>query len=449
MFQLFAKIASTVKKMESDDSDVPIQWRTDDEDNDSDSQNTRSNTNRSSRRSNRSNKSSQSKQRHQPETDDDSFRQDPRFMSREKWVNECFIAIRRGDLERVMQIFSQDGGHPNTINFHMFNMGFPVGAGGTMKLPSSSTALHVAAWCGQSDIVRWLLNNGARAEERDGLHQLPVEVASTLDVRRVLGAAKGIVSLSDKVERVTEDMNDGITLVGDQFAIRLARMQAELGDMDYKIETAVREAAREEVLELRSALARKLARELKRFSRSHQEVKTDPLVWEKMNKLERYQVEIDNLHKTVDEIKEDMDRRPLQFGVSEMGEVEAVSGNMGGGGGDAREMKKLKRQVEKNENKFPNEVYDMILARLSSQTFRNFFESHDYFKRWVENNKDIVRYCIFLEDWKPGHYFEMDEKSIVGWSAGDITVLRPGIYHRSSNSGTQFKYTAQITGLLN
>ena len=343
------KIASTVKKMESDDSDVPIQWRTDDEDNDSDSQNTRSNTNRSSRRSNRSNKSSQSKQRHQPETDDDSFRQDPRFMSREKWVNECFIAIRRGDLERVMQIFSQDGGHPNTINFHMFNMGFPVGAGGTMKLPSSSTALHVAAWCGQSDIVRWLLNNGARAEERDGLHQLPVEVASTLDVRRVLGAAKGIVSLSDKVERVTEDMNDGITLVGDQFAIRLARMQAELGDMDYKIETAVREAAREEVLELRSALARKLARELKRFSRSHQEVKTDPLVWEKMNKLERYQVEIDNLHKTVDEIKEDMDRRPLQFGVSEMGEVEAGSGNMGGGGGDAREMKKLKRQVEKNE----------------------------------------------------------------------------------------------------
>ena len=49
----------------------------------------------------------------------------------------------------------------------------------------------------------------------------------------------------------------------------------------------------------------------------------------------------------------------------------------------------LANQVEKNENKFPNEVYDMILARLSSQTFRNFFESHDYFKRWVENNKDI------------------------------------------------------------
>ena len=70
-------------------------------------------------------------------------------------------------------------------------------------------------------------------------------------------------------------------------------------------------------------------------------------------------------------------------------------------------------------------------------------------KHKLENNKDIVRYCIFLEDWKPGHYFEMDEKSIVGWSAGDITVLRPGIYHRSANTGTQFKYTAQITGLLN
>tara|TARA_B110000285_G_C15032613_1_gene567566 strand:+ start:560 stop:1018 length:459 start_codon:yes stop_codon:yes gene_type:complete len=69
-------------------------------------------------------------------------------------------------------------------------------------------------------------------------------------------------------------------------------------------------------------------------------------------------------------------------------------------------------------------------------------------KHKLENNKDIVRYCIFLEDWKPGHYFEINEKPVVGWSAGDIEVLRPGIYHRSVNAGTELKYTAQITGLL-
>ena len=276
------------------------------------------------------------------------YNQDPRFMPREKWVTECFMAIRRGNLQRVMQIFSSDGGHPNAINFQIFNMGFPVGAGGTMKLPSSSTALHVAAWCGQSDIVRWLLNNGGDAEARDGLHQLPVEVASTLDVRRVLGAAKGIVSLSDKVERVTEDLNDGIALVGDKFAIRLARIQAELGEIDYKIETAVREAAREEVLELRAALARKLARELQRFARSQKEVKTDPLVWEKMNKLERYQVDIDNLHKYIDEIKDEMDRKPMLLGQEQEGEVEAGT-ELSLGSADKREIRQLRKQADKNE----------------------------------------------------------------------------------------------------
>ena len=217
-----------------------------------------------------------------------------------------------------------------------------------MKLPSSSTALHVAAWCGQSDIVRWLLNNGGDAEARDGLHQLPVEVASTLDVRRVLGAAKGIVSLSDKVERVTEDLNDGIALVGDKFAIRLARIQAELGEIDYKIETAVREAAREEVLELRAALARKLARELQRFARSQKEVKTDPLVWEKMNKLERYQVDIDNLHKYIDEIKDEMDRKPMLLGQEQEGEVEAGT-ELSLGSADKREIRQLRKQADKNE----------------------------------------------------------------------------------------------------
>jgi len=66
----------------------------------------------------------------------------------------------------------------------------------------------------------------------------------------------------------------------------------------------------------------------------------------------------------------------------------------------------------------------------------------------LKSNKDIVRYCIFLEDWKPGHYLEIDGKPFVEWSAGDIAVLRPGIYHRSANAGTELKYTAQITGSL-
>jgi hypothetical protein len=62
--------------------------------------------------------------------------------------------------------------------------------------------------------------------------------------------------------------------------------------------------------------------------------------------------------------------------------------------------------------------------------------------------KKILRYCIFLEDWKPGHYFEYDDKPIKTWSRGDIFVLEQGIFHRSANAGTVPKYTAQITGIL-
>jgi quercetin dioxygenase-like cupin family protein len=63
--------------------------------------------------------------------------------------------------------------------------------------------------------------------------------------------------------------------------------------------------------------------------------------------------------------------------------------------------------------------------------------------------KKILRYCIFLEDWKPGHYFEYNDKPVKPWSKGDVLVLKEGVYHRTVNAGTFPKYTAQITGLLN
>ena len=64
------------------------------------------------------------------------------------------------------------------------------------------------------------------------------------------------------------------------------------------------------------------------------------------------------------------------------------------------------------------------------------------------NSNKIVRYCVFLSEWKPGHYFEYNDKPIKPWSRGQILVLEKDIYHRSANAGTQFKYTAQITGVL-
>jgi len=64
------------------------------------------------------------------------------------------------------------------------------------------------------------------------------------------------------------------------------------------------------------------------------------------------------------------------------------------------------------------------------------------------NAKEVIRYCIFLSDWKPGHYFEYNDKPIQPWKKGDILVLEKDVYHRSANAGTTFKYSAQITGVL-
>ena len=66
----------------------------------------------------------------------------------------------------------------------------------------------------------------------------------------------------------------------------------------------------------------------------------------------------------------------------------------------------------------------------------------------VTIKEEIVRYCIFLEDWQPGHYFEINYKPFLYWKKGDICVLKKGIYHRSANAGDTNKYTAQITGVL-
>lgn len=66
----------------------------------------------------------------------------------------------------------------------------------------------------------------------------------------------------------------------------------------------------------------------------------------------------------------------------------------------------------------------------------------------ISDNEDIVRYCIFLEDWMPGQYFEVNDVPFLNWKKGDICILKQGIYHRSANAGDTNKYTAQITGVL-
>jgi len=58
----------------------------------------------------------------------------------------------------------------------------------------------------------------------------------------------------------------------------------------------------------------------------------------------------------------------------------------------------------------------------------------------------IRRAIVFLEDWRPGHYSEIDGVGIVNWSAGKVVEWEYNTPHAAANIGLEPRYTLQITG---
>lgn len=73
-----------------------------------------------------------------------------------------------------------------------------------------------------------------------------------------------------------------------------------------------------------------------------------------------------------------------------------------------------------------------------------------YKKIFNVEDKNIVRILVMLEDWKSGHYLEIDKKAFVNWSAGDYFIWKNHVSHSAANIGaiTYPRYTLQITGTL-
>lgn len=55
------------------------------------------------------------------------------------------------------------------------------------------------------------------------------------------------------------------------------------------------------------------------------------------------------------------------------------------------------------------------------------------------------RYLIMLEDWKRGHYFEIEDEPYVKWQAGDWVKIPRSAWHLAGNMGTEPFYSAQVT----
>ena len=60
---------------------------------------------------------------------------------------------------------------------------------------------------------------------------------------------------------------------------------------------------------------------------------------------------------------------------------------------------------------------------------------------------NVGRAVIFLEDWKSGHYFEIDETSMVNWRKGEYVLWKNDTPHMVANLGKENRYTMQVTGI--
>ena len=90
-------------------------------------------------------------------------------------------------------------------------------------------------------------------------------------------------------------------------------------------------------------------------------------------------------------------------------------------------------------------MYQMPGQTLPSHVDTFFKISNDY---GVDPN-DCIRVNIFLEDWKSGHYFEINETPILHWKRGDAIIIEKDEPHLSANNGMVPKYTMQVTGVKN
>jgi len=70
-----------------------------------------------------------------------------------------------------------------------------------------------------------------------------------------------------------------------------------------------------------------------------------------------------------------------------------------------------------------------------------------YMRIFNQPRDHIVRALVLLEDWKPGHYLEVDGTAHTNWSAGDYWSWSADVPHAASNIGILPRYTLQITGV--
>ena len=107
--------------------------------------------------------------------------------------------------------------------------------------------------------------------------------------------------------------------------------------------------------------------------------------------------------------------------------------------------------VEKFKEYFEKEFTNLTFTFYKMQTQDIMPEHVDHFRTYkklfgVEEDQ-IVRILVMLEDWKPGHYLEINGMGMINWTAGDYFMWENNIPHAASNIGKlkDCIYSLQIT----
>lgn len=98
-------------------------------------------------------------------------------------------------------------------------------------------------------------------------------------------------------------------------------------------------------------------------------------------------------------------------------------------------------------NQLPHDFEHHVVSVISippGQTIPYHADKH-YMLQQQYGQGDTWRYLIFLEDWKPGHYFEIYDKPFVSWQAGDWIKFHQKDWHIAANVGLEPFYSAQVT----
>lgn len=74
-------------------------------------------------------------------------------------------------------------------------------------------------------------------------------------------------------------------------------------------------------------------------------------------------------------------------------------------------------------------------------------DTYSYYKKLfnIYDTSTINRAILFLEDWRPGHIFEIENTIISNWRAGHYVLWSGDAIHMAANLGTEPRYTVQIT----